>query len=71
MVKLFRRKKHKERRFWGCTLDDMEAYFFTLCNMESDMSLTEQEAVAIARAIHCMTQIMNLMEGGKRIEWDN
>ena len=68
MLRLFNRK---ERTFYGNTMDDMDNAIKSLLELRDTVLISDEEEKSLNLAIDCITQIMNRMEDGKRIEWDD
>lgn len=66
-----RLRKNKVRKFCGLSWNDMDYVLETVCNLEDDILITEEEQEALDIAIQCITQIMNRMEDGRKINWDD
>ena len=68
MLRLFNRK---ERTFYGNTMDDMDNAMKSLLELRDTVLISDEEEKSLDLAMYCITQIMNRMEDGKRIEWDD
>lgn len=68
MRRLFKRK---ERRFCGKSWDDLNEVLDSLCELEDSVLLSDAEDEAMEIAIQCVTEIMNRMQDGKRVQWDD
>ena len=68
MLRLFNRK---ERTFYGNTMDDMDNAMKSLLELRDTVLISDEEEKSLNLAMDCITQIMNRMEDGKRIEWDD
>lgn len=68
MLRLFKRK---ERTFIGNSFRNLDEALTVLCRLQDDVSLSETEQAALFIGIQCVTEIMNRMRDGKRVEWDD
>lgn len=65
------RKREKKKQYMGLDADQLRDVLFRLCDLSTDVLMTEDEQDAMDVAIQAVTDIRNdLMNGGKvRKEW--
>lgn len=65
------RKREKKKQYMGLDADQLRDVLFRLCDLSTDVLMTEDEQDAMDVAIQAVTDIRNdLMSGGKaRKEW--
>ena len=68
MSKLFGKKQ--ERKFCGYDWEKLRQVLNCLCDLEDTVLMTEEEDEAMHMAVQCVTEIMNRMLDGKKVEWD-
>ena len=61
---------HRKLTYHGCDHDKLEQALYTLCAIEDDVLLSDHEQTAMNRAIEAVSCLMNAMNNGGKVKWD-
>lgn len=63
--------RRKKLTYHGCDHDKLEQALYTLCAIEDDVLLSDHELTAMNRAIEAVSCLMNAMNNGGKVKWDD